>query len=169
MLRLRQSPPSETNCLPTHSQSQMGREMGRTIAHLAHPIRRNSSQESTSPLKAISHFALPLTTSKGRLARRMLCRWSATTRIPQSPSNNSSFEPDSSPAPLLAILERLLAAPALSDAAPRHSLFGGSSSPSRPPLLSFPTRLICTVLRYHSPFTSFTNTHDSRYSPFAIL
>jgi hypothetical protein len=72
-------------------------------------------------------------------------------------------------APLLGILERLLAAPALSDAASRHSLFGGSSPPSRPPLLSFPTRLICTVLRYHSPFTSFTNTHDSRYSPFAIL
>jgi hypothetical protein len=156
MLRLRQSP-LRPNCPLTHSlrwdvpsptsPTQLGalkpREHLPSEGHLTlcaslHDIERQTG--SSHALSVVRNNENPPTSTHQLVSRTRLVA-----------------------APLLGVLEKLLAGPALSDAASRHSLFGGSSSPSRPPLLSFPTRLICTVLRYHSPFASFTNTHDSRY------
>jgi len=47
-----------------------------------------------------------------------------------------------------------------------RSSFGGSSSPSRAPLLAFPTRLTCTAIP--RSFHDVHDIHDSRYSPSAI-
>jgi hypothetical protein len=147
----------------------MGRPIPSPVLHPAPSNYAHSSQESISHLRPISDFALSSTNIERQTGSSHALSLVRNNEKHPASLHKLVLRTRLVAAHLLRVLERLLAAPLSADAASRHSLFGGSSSPSRPPLLSFPTRLACTVLRYHGPFTALTNIRDSRYSLFAIL
>ncbi len=132
-------------------------------------MRRTPPKEHL-PSEAISDSAFSLnlsTTSKADQPRRMLCQWPITTRIPHL-SDFPCLRTRLVAGSLSGRLERLLAACAHRDAASPESdfPFGGSSSPSRAPLLAFPIRLTCTAIP--RSFHDVHDIHDSRNPFFAI-